>query len=199
VVPILVTIGPFPWIGAIHVYSYGMMIALGFIAANFVVIEECKRKNLGANFASSLVIWAAISGPVGGRIYDILNNLHACGAEPTSMIFSDSEFVWYGGLIGGMLGCCLVAHRYKVPLLQMADVAASRRDWTSARPRWMLLSGNGDWETLTKLPVGVAFKNAIVGWNAQTVLTLDRNGNLVSGFYPGVRVHSAMLYETALT
>jgi len=39
----------------------------------------------------------------------------------------------------------------------------------------------------------------VVGWNAQTVLNLDRGGNLVSGFYPGVRVHPAMLYETALS
>ena len=198
-IPILVTIGPFPWIGAIHVYSYGMMMALGFIAANFVVMEECKRKNLSADFASSLVIWAAIAGLVGGRIYDILDNLHAYSAQPTTMIFSGSGFIWYGDLIGGMLGGCLVAHRYKVPSLQMADMAAPAAAIGQALGRvGCFLSGDGDWGTPTKLPVGVAFRNAIVGWNAHTVLSLDRNGNLVSGFYPGVTVHPAMLYETAL-
>jgi hypothetical protein len=39
-IPILLTIGPLPWIGAIHIYSYGMMLALGFIAGNFVVAEN---------------------------------------------------------------------------------------------------------------------------------------------------------------
>jgi prolipoprotein diacylglyceryltransferase len=123
VIPVFMSIG-LPWIGAIHLYSYGMLMAFGFIAANFVVEQECRRKNLSSGFASSLVMWAAISGLIGGRIYDILDNLHAYRAEPTRMIFSGSGFVWYGGLIGGMLGCCLVARRYKVPILQMADVAA---------------------------------------------------------------------------
>ena len=94
------------------------------------------------------------------------------------MIFSGSGFVWYGGLIEGMLGCCLAAAIGKA----LGRVGC-------------FLSVAGDLGIPTKLPVGVAFKNAIVGWNAQTVLTLDRTGNLVSGFHPGVRVHRAMLYD----
>ena len=55
------TIGPLPWIGTIHLYIYGMMMAFGFMAANFVVERECRRKNLSSGFASSLVMWATIS------------------------------------------------------------------------------------------------------------------------------------------
>jgi phosphatidylglycerol:prolipoprotein diacylglycerol transferase len=174
-------------------------MALGFIAANVVVTRECRRKNLSPEFASALVIWAALSGLIGGRVYDILDNLHAYRAEPASMIFSGSGFVWYGGLIGGMLGSYLVARYYKVPALEMADIAAPAAAIGQALGRvGCFLSGDGDWGIPTRLPVGVAFTHAIVGWNAQTVLTVDRAGNLVSGFYPGVRVHPAMLYETGL-
>jgi prolipoprotein diacylglyceryltransferase len=93
-----------------------------------------------------------------------------------------------------MLGSCLVARRYRVSILRMADVAAPAAAIGQALGRvGCFLSGDGDWGIPTKLPVGVAFKNAIVGWNEQTVLTVDRTGKLVSGFYPGVRVHPAML------
>jgi prolipoprotein diacylglyceryltransferase len=44
----------------------------------------------------------------------------------------------------------------------------------------------------------MAYPSEIVGWNEHTVLTLDSHGNLVSGFYPGVRVHPAPVYETIL-
>jgi phosphatidylglycerol---prolipoprotein diacylglyceryl transferase len=115
------------------------------------------------------------------------------------MIFSGSGFVWYGGLIGGVLGCCLVARYHKMPILEMTDIAAPAAAIGQALGRvGCFLSGDGDWGILTNLPVGVAFKNAIVGWDARTVLTLDRTGNLVSGFYPGVKVRPAMLYEAGL-
>jgi phosphatidylglycerol:prolipoprotein diacylglycerol transferase len=44
----------------------------------------------------------------------------------------------------------------------------------------------------------MAYPHAIVGWNSQTVLKLDGHGQLVSGFFPGVRVHPAPIYETLL-
>ena len=44
----------------------------------------------------------------------------------------------------------------------------------------------------------MAYPRAIVGWNSQTVLKLDDHYQLVSGFFPGVRVHPAPVYETIL-
>ena len=61
-----------------------------------------------------------------------------------------------------------------------------------------LLSGDGDWGMPSTVPWAMAFPNAIVGWNSRTVLKLDPSGNLVSGFFPGVRVHPAPIYESIL-
>ena len=44
----------------------------------------------------------------------------------------------------------------------------------------------------------MAYPRAIVGWGPETVLALDSHDNLISGFYPGVRVHPAPIYETIL-
>ena len=61
-----------------------------------------------------------------------------------------------------------------------------------------LLSGDGDWGLPSTLPWAMSYPHAIVGWNARTVLKLDPSGNLVSGFFPGVRVHPAPVYESIL-
>lgn len=60
------------------------------------------------------------------------------------------------------------------------------------------ISGDGDWGLPSTLPWAMAYPNAIVGWNSQTVLTLDEHGQLVSAFFPGVRVHPTPVYETIL-
>jgi prolipoprotein diacylglyceryltransferase len=44
----------------------------------------------------------------------------------------------------------------------------------------------------------MAYPRAIVGWNSETVLKLDDHYRLVSGYFPGVRVHPAPIYETTL-
>jgi phosphatidylglycerol:prolipoprotein diacylglycerol transferase len=61
-----------------------------------------------------------------------------------------------------------------------------------------LLSGDGDWGLPSKLPWAMAFPNAIVGWNSNSVLTVDSHHMLVSGYYPGVRVHPTPIYEAIL-
>jgi phosphatidylglycerol:prolipoprotein diacylglycerol transferase len=50
----------------------------------------------------------------------------------------------------------------------------------------------------TTLPWGVQYPNAIVGWNGNSVLRLDANNQLVSAFFPGVRVHPTPIYEAIL-
>ena len=47
-------------------------------------------------------------------------------ADPWSIIFSGSGFVWYGGLIGGLVASYFVARYYKIPWLTLADMAAPR-------------------------------------------------------------------------
>ncbi len=192
-IPVLLRIGP------ITIYSYGLMMALGFVAAYLVVTADCKRRGLSADYASSLVVWAGVAGIVGSRIYDILDNLPAYMAEPSTMVFSGSGFVWYGGLIGGIIGAWLVSRYYGVGFLITSDMAAPALAIGQAFGRiGCLLSGDGDWGLPSTLPWAMAFPKAIVGWNTHTVLKLNSAGQLVSGFYPGVRVHPAFIYEAIL-
>ncbi|HEY6395615.1 MAG TPA: prolipoprotein diacylglyceryl transferase [Candidatus Binataceae bacterium] len=192
-IPVLFHIGP------LTVYSYGLMMAVGFLAADFVIALECKRRGINPDYASSVVVWAAILGIVGSRVYDIFDNLSYYLADPKSMIFSGSGFVWYGGLFGGIFATWLVARRYKIPWLKTADMCAPALAVGQAFGRiGCHLSGDGDWGLPSNLPWAVSYTKAIVGWNSATVLKLDDHYRLVSGYFPGVRVHPAPLYETTL-
>jgi phosphatidylglycerol---prolipoprotein diacylglyceryl transferase len=192
-IPVLFKLGP------ITVYSYGMMMALGFLAADFVISSECKRRGLNTDFASSMVVWAAIAGIACSRLYSVIDNFPAYAHDPWSIIFSGSGFVWYGGLIGGLLSSYFVARYYKIDFWVAADMAGPALVIGQALGRvGCLLSGDGDWGLPTTLPWGMQFPNAIVGWNGNTVLKLDAQNHLVSGFYSGVHVHPTPIYETIL-
>jgi phosphatidylglycerol:prolipoprotein diacylglycerol transferase len=189
-IPVLFKLGP------ITVYSYGMMMALGFLAADFVINSECKRRGLNPDFASSLVVWAAIVGIACSRLYSVIDDFPAYARDPWSIIFSGSGFVWYGGLMGGLLASCLVSRYYKVPVAATADMAGPALVIGQALGRiGCHLSGDGDWGVPTTLPWGVQYPNAIVGWNGNTVRALDAQHHLVPAFFPGVRVHPTPIYE----
>ncbi len=192
-IPILFRIGP------LTVYSYGLMIALGFLAADIILRREFVRRGYGVELASRLILWSLAAGLVGSRIYDILENLPTYLADPKLMIFSGSGFVFFGGLIGGILASVVFARHYRIPWLRLADMAAPALLLGHAIGReGCQLSGDGDWGLPSTLPWAMAYPNAIVGGNSQTVLTLDRSGHLVSGYFPGVRVHPAPVYESIL-
>jgi phosphatidylglycerol:prolipoprotein diacylglycerol transferase len=189
-IPVLFKLGP------ITVYSYGLMMALGFLAADFVITSECRRRSMHPDYASSLVVWAAIAGIVCSRLYFVADHLSLYEHDPWAIILSGSGFVWYGGLMGGLLSSYFVSRRYKVDFRTTADMAGPALVIGQALGRiGCHVSGDGDWGMPTKLPWGVAYPNAIVGWNGNTVLQLDNQNHLVSAFFPGVRVHPTPIYE----
>ncbi len=192
-IPVLFHLGP------LTVYSFGLMMALGFLAGDYSIRLECKRRGLDPEYSSSMVIVAAIAGIVGSRIYAILDDLPGYLADPMSMIFSGAGFVFYGGLIGGLAGVFVVSRWYRVPFAVTMDLAAPALAIGQSIGRiGCLLSGDGDWGMPSTLPWAMAYPKAIVGWNSATVLKLDDHYRLVSGFFPGVRVHPAPIYESLL-
>ncbi|MGH7987583.1 MAG: prolipoprotein diacylglyceryl transferase [Candidatus Binataceae bacterium] len=192
-IPVLLRIGP------LTVYSYGLMMALGFIVGDIVLSSECKRQGYSTDMATALVVWCAIGGLVGARLLDVLNDWPAYAAHPLTIIFSGAGFVWYGGFIGGVFAGWLVARYFRVGFLKIADMCAPALILGQAFGRMgCLLSGDGDWGLPSKLPWAMAFPHAIVGWNGQSVLKLNAHNQLVSGFYPGVRVQPTPIYESIL-
>ena len=192
-IPVLFHLGP------LTVYSFGLMMALGFLAADYVIRLECVRRGFDPEYSSSIVITGAVAGLIGSRIYAILDDIPTYLADPKLMIFSGSGFVFYGGMIGGILGAYVVSRWYRIGFAVTMDMCALAMAVGQAIGRiGCQLAGDGDWGLPSTMPWAMAYPRAIVGWNSETVLKLDEHYRLVSGFFPSVRVHPAPVYETIL-
>jgi phosphatidylglycerol:prolipoprotein diacylglycerol transferase len=201
-IPILLRLGPVHLFGhplTLTIYSYGLMMALGFLAADLVIAADCHRRGIDSEYSTAVVLWGALGGLIGARLYDVFDNWRLYMADPVTIIWSGSGFVWFGGFIGGVTAAYLVARYYKVSVGATADMCGPALAIGQALGRiGCHLSGDGDWGAPSTLPWAVAYPKAIVGWGPPTVLKLDPHGNLVSGFFPGVRVHPTSLYEAIL-
>ena len=91
-------------------------------------------------------------------------------------------FVWHGGLIGGIAGVSLGIRHYKLPWPETMDAIAPAIALGHGTGRiGCHLAGDGDWGPPTDLPWGMAYPDAIIGWD----------------YPPDVFVHPTPLYEMA--
>jgi len=192
-IPIILRLGP------VTIYSYGLMMALGFIAGDLLLSHQCRRRGFNAELGTALIVWGAIGGLSGARLYDVFDHWAAYLSHPASIVFSGAGFVWYGGLIGGIISTWLVSRYYRVSFLTVADMCAAPLALGMAFGRiGCQVSGDGDWGLPSRLPWAMAYPKAIVGWGPDSVLKFDHHGDLISGFFPGVRVHPTPIYEAVL-
>ncbi|MGY8823334.1 MAG: prolipoprotein diacylglyceryl transferase family protein, partial [Candidatus Latescibacterota bacterium] len=114
-------------IGPITIASFGLMVALGFLAALQVLSREFVRKDIagGGELASSIITTAMVGGLVGAKLYFVLfetpSNLE--WGELFDLIFSGYGLTWYGGFIVAAAAITWQVHRHQVPVLLVADAA----------------------------------------------------------------------------
>jgi phosphatidylglycerol---prolipoprotein diacylglyceryl transferase len=179
--PILFQIGP------ITVYSFGALMALAALCSALVVHLDLKQRGYNPELASTMVFAAAVGGLLGARILFILEDWNNFLNSPSAYIFTGAGFTWYGGLLGGTAAVSWVVKKHKIPWLIGADIAAPALAIGYGVGRLGChVAGDGDWGTVTDVPWGVAYTNAIIGWV-----------HPLTGvpYPPGVRVHPTPIYE----
>jgi len=167
-------------IGPITIYSFGALMALAALAAAWVVHAELKRRGYDPEIASSMIFAAVVGGLLGARLLFIVEEWSNFLRSPWEYIFTGAGFTWYGGFLGGVLAVSWVVRKNKIPWREAADIAAPALAIGYGIGRLGChFAGDGDWGTVTDVPWGVAYRNAIIGWP----------------YPPGVRVHPAPIYE----
>ena len=127
--PVLARFGPFGilghQVGPFTLHTYGMLVALGFLAALIVVMHGARREGLPSEPVLDLAFVTVLAAIVGSRLLYVLFNLREYLADPLR-IFK----VWEGGLVfhGGLLlaipVCLFVVRRSNLPAWATADVFA---------------------------------------------------------------------------
>lgn len=119
--PILFTLFGFP------VRSYGVMAALGFLAAVATWSWLAKRGRdpvFTPELAVDLGVWLMLSGILGSRIaYVVANWSHYLAAPAEIVRIDQGGLIFYGGLILASAVLVGFARRRRIPLWRMADFA----------------------------------------------------------------------------
>lgn len=97
--PELLSFGPFT------IYTYGLMIAIGILAAYTMTERRAKACRCERKYLDPLLFTVLIAGFAGAKLLYLLTDLPAILQDP-AIIWRDfgSGWVVYGGLIGGILG-----------------------------------------------------------------------------------------------
>jgi phosphatidylglycerol---prolipoprotein diacylglyceryl transferase len=168
---------PFLHLGPLTIPTFGLMVAVGLLAAAYVLQADFDRRR--QNFLDSgylkkekepvprdegfLIIGiAGVSGLVGARLYHVLESPRELLADP-GLLISRFGFAWFGGFLGGFVALLFLAKHYGIPALTFLDVCSPAACVGYAIGRiGCLLSGDGDYGIPTNLPWGMSFPNGVV-------------------------------------
>ena len=89
-------------IGPITIYGYGLMIAIGVLAAYFSATYRSKKYALDPDKVFYVTVWAVIGGFGGAKLLYLITQLPAILKDPSLLKDARNGFVVYGGIIGGI-------------------------------------------------------------------------------------------------
>jgi len=90
-------------IGEFKIYSYGVMMVLGYFFVLGFVYYNAYKIDMDQNDAVDLTIFTFISGILGSRIIYVLLNLKKYNSFLDIFEFQKGGLSWHGGLLGGIL------------------------------------------------------------------------------------------------
>lgn len=185
---------PFSYdIGPLELTGFGLAMLLAFVIGQMVASEELDRRGWGSEIMSDITVAAVVGGLVGAKIY------YAVLVGDISAIFSRAGFVFWGGLMGGILGSLIVVLMRKDSFAKISDACAPGLAAAYSVGRSGCWAVGDDYGTPWNGPLAVAFPE---GAPASTVANLTQQFGL-KGFadMPSnmvLAVHPTQLYEVAM-
>ncbi len=110
-------------IGPVTIYGYGLMIAIGVMAAYLVMEKRAKKLKLQDSMVFNLLIACLVGGGIGSRILYYLTVIPQILKEPRILFDFTKGWVVYGGIIGGILAGYLYCRYKKCNFLSYFDLA----------------------------------------------------------------------------
>lgn len=115
----LFSIGPFT------VYGYGLMIALGVMAAWIAAEYRARKLKMKDEHVFFLVLWCLLGGLVFSKILFWITEWKEIAADPAFLFETMADgFVVYGGIIGGVLSGWMYCRIKNLKFLEYFDLMA---------------------------------------------------------------------------
>jgi prolipoprotein diacylglyceryl transferase len=171
-------------IGPLSLNAYGLMIALGVIAAVWLAGRRFEAKGIGTrDDVNAIAIWAVLAGVIGARLYHVVTDW-----ERFENNVGDIFKVWEGGLgipggmVAGILVGAYVGHvRRGIPLGPGLNAVAPALPLAQAIGRW----GNYFNQELFGGPTDLPW-----------ALEVSPATAIEAGYPPGTTFHPTFLYES---
>lgn len=109
-------------IGPFTIHMYGIMVAIGFVAAYLISDYRAKKKNLSSDIIFGLLWCSIIGGALGARLLFYLVSIPDIMENPSILWDLSNGFVVYGGILGGVLVSFLYCRIKKVEFVKYFDL-----------------------------------------------------------------------------
>jgi phosphatidylglycerol:prolipoprotein diacylglycerol transferase len=150
-------------LGPITLQTFGLMFALAFLAAGWLVWKRLAEIGKPVDWAYEMGFAALIGGVVGSRLYFIVQNYDSVKDDLLGNLFSGSGLVWYGGAIGGALAVLAWAAYRDFLRLALLDLSAPALALGYAVGRiGCQLSGDGDYGKAWDGPWAMSYPDGTV-------------------------------------
>lgn len=115
----------------IPVFGYGVMMFMGILAATLFATYNAKKLGVSSETILDMLMWLVIPGILGGRLFYIIqkNNEHGIlkGKSFSEVLvtfikLSEGGLVFYGAIMGGLLGFLGFCYRRRLNVLKMGDI-----------------------------------------------------------------------------
>ena len=149
-------------IGPLQIHWYGLLVALGIIAAYFLTQHLLKKYQVSGVNIDVLLLYVFLCGLIGGRLYYVF---YAWPFYQDNLL--DIFKVWQGGLalhgdlIGGAIGLALFCWRHKIKFLKLADLIVPGVALAQAIGRWGNYFNQELFGSPTSLPWGIPIKESL--------------------------------------
>jgi len=116
--PVIFAIGP------LTIYSYGLLLAIGFLTAIWLAMRNVRGK---AGFDEDKIVDLAlvmlVAGIIGARLTYVLLNINEYINSPLEIIkIHHGGLVFYGGLIAALVSAWIWVRHWKLSFLKIADI-----------------------------------------------------------------------------
>ena len=111
--------------GPFTLHTYGLLLALAFLAGLWVASRQAKKARLDANRVTDMAVWVLIAGLVGAKLLLLAVDWRFYSRNPRELLsIFQSGGVFYGGLMGGILVAWWYVRRHALPGWTTADALA---------------------------------------------------------------------------
>jgi len=148
-------------IGSLTFYTYGLMMAIGFIVAYFYLLHLARISNQEVEFYSNLFFWVMIIGILGAKTLYLMVDIKNIVRTVKDVVGCiRGGLVWYGGVIAALTFVYFYARKYKKSYGQIADTIASPAMIGLGIGRWGCLMAGCCYGKPTSLPWAITYPDA---------------------------------------